>query len=226
MTVDEEKIQQLVKAVLDAVDARLDTIRHDLAQFSADVERRHHETIIAVAALERRVDHLEQLGADQAATAGPVKDRLMNLQERVDALESAAARTPKEPATEPPAADYSTLSRPLYQGPITSQLPEVTDPAIHELVAPPIPPAVPPTMGPSAHGTGHPLPTPPMFRTVEPTTRETALTATAQPAAPAPAQPTTAAAPTDDTGEIDVEQLTRILDEKLSHLHLPIHDEP
>lgn len=222
MTVDEEKIQLLVKAVLDAVDARLDTIRHDLAQFSADVERRHHETIIAVAALERRVDHLEQIGADQAGAASSVRERLAHLVERIDALEATAARAPREAAPEQPAADYSTLSRPLYKGPITSQLPVVTDPAIHELVAPPIPPAVPPTMRPSAHGTGHPLPTPPMFRTVEPTTRETAVTA--PPAAPI-TQPG-ATGPADDTGEIDVERLTRILDEKLSHLHLPIHDEP
>lgn len=218
--VNEEKIQQLVKAVLDAVDARLDTIRHDLAQFSADVERRHHETIIAVAALERRVDHLEQAGADHAGATGSVRERLTHLVERVDALE-AATRTTREPSTDQPSADYSTLSRPLYQGPITSQLPVVTDPAIHELVAPPIPPAVPPTMGPSAHGTGHPLPTPPMFRTVEPTTHETAVVPPAPVAPPAITEPAA-----DDTGEIDVERLTRILDEKLSHLHLPLRDDP
>lgn len=158
----DEKIQQLVRAVLDAVDSRLDTIRHELAVFSGDVERRHHEMLDALASLERRVDQLEH------DTHGPPPTH-----------------------TEAPPADLSAISKPLYTAPhITTQLPAITDPAIQQITSLAIPPAVPPTMSSPTRATPAPH--------VEP---------------PTPHH--------DITEEIDLEQLTNLLNERLGHLTLP-----
>jgi len=56
----DDKIQQLVTAVLEAVDARLDGIRHELVQFAADADHRHHDVLGTVAALQRQVDALAE----------------------------------------------------------------------------------------------------------------------------------------------------------------------
>jgi hypothetical protein len=185
---NDETIQQLVRAVLDAVDSRLGGIRHELAVFSGDVERHHHEVLDALAAMERRVNALEREAGDRTSTTSAVRDRLEQLQTQLALLEHEAHTTPPQRG-EVPALDLSAISMPLYAtSHITTQLPAITDPAIHEITSLPIPPAVPPTMS-------SPTGTPPPAR-VEP-------------------------APRDITEEIDLEQLTNLLNERLGHLNLP-----
>ncbi len=194
----DEKIQQLVRAVLDAVDSRLDGVRHELAVFAGDVERRHHQVLDVIAAMESRVDRLERAEHDHTAATASASDldgRLEHLQTRLDRLETDAhaAMTAAAHAT-----DLAEISKPLYSGThVTTQLPIVTDPAIHEITSLTIPPAVPTTMTPSP-----PLPATP---TVAPT----------------------ATAPENDdiTDEIDLEQLTNLLNERLGHLELPTRPE-
>ncbi len=186
----DEKIQQLVRAVLEAVDSRLDGVRHELAVFAGDVERRHHDVLDVIAAIEQRVQLLEHAQHQTvAATAAAVADRLAQVQTRLDRLETDAH------AAVSAAADLSQISKPLYAGGhITTQLPVVTDPAIHEITSLAIPPAVQPTMTVAAPAPQAPVPAP---------------------APPAPA----AAAEAED--EIDLEQLTNLLNERLGHLNLP-----
>ena len=183
----DEKIQQLVRAVLDAVDSRLDGVRHELAVFSGDVERRHHEVLDVLAAVERRVAALERSDGERADATSTVRDRLEHLQTQLDGLEHQANAAPVTPRHEPHPADLSAISKPLYSAPhITTQLPAITDPAIQEITSLAIPRAVPPTMS-------------------SPTS-----------AAPTPPEP-----PRDITEEIDLEQLTNLLNERLGHLTLP-----
>jgi hypothetical protein len=198
----DEKIQQLVRAVLEAVDSRLDGVRHELAVFAGDVERRHHQVLDVIAGMEQRVAHLERVQGDAvvtAATAGTLADRLEHLQTRLDRLETdahaamtaaATAADQAHHAQAAHAADLAEISKPLYAGThITTQLPIVTDPAIQQITSLPIPPAVPPTM------------TPP---TMTPTTVTPTVMAT-----------------DDITDDIDLEQLTKLLNERLGHLELP-----
>lgn len=206
----DEKIQHLVRAVLDAVDTRLDGVRHELAVFAGDVERRHHQVLDIIAAMEARVDRLERADHDQAAAttaaraaAHSVDDRLEHLQTRLDRLETDAHAAMTAAAH---AADLAEISKPLYSGGhVTSQLPIVTDPAIHEITSLPLPPAIPPTMTSPTH----PAPA------VAPVA--------ASPAAVAPTDPPSTS--DDITDEIDLEQLTNLLNERLGHLELPTRPE-
>ena len=61
----DEKIELLVRSVLEAVDARLDAVRHEIAGFAADVEQRHHHVLESVAALDARVSALADLHSSQ-----------------------------------------------------------------------------------------------------------------------------------------------------------------
>ncbi len=196
----DEKIQQLVRAVLDAVDSRLDGVRHELAVFSGDVEQLHHEVLDALAVIERRVAALEQSDTTRSSTNSAVRDRIEHLQTQLDSLEHETHASLAPPRIDPHTADLSAISRPLYTAThITTQLPAVTDPAIHEITSLPIPPAVPPTMR-------------------SPTSAAPAVTPAATTSKP---EPTSGDAPRDITEEIDIEQLTDLLNERLGHLTLP-----
>jgi hypothetical protein len=102
-----DKIQQLVTAVLEAVDARLDGIRHELVQFAADADQRHHDVLATMAALERRVDELtarptpERAGAEVATadvhrSVADLNERMAQatkiLVERIEAAHQQAAQ--------------------------------------------------------------------------------------------------------------------------------------
>ncbi len=204
----DEKIQQLVRAVLDAVDSRLDGVRHELAVFSGDVERRHHEVLDALAALEQRVVGLERTDGERSSAGSTVRNRLEHLQTQLDSLEHEAHSMPAGRHHEPPAADLSAISKPLYSTPhITTQLPIVTDPAIQEITSLAIPPAVPPTM-------------------TSPTSTSPTTTSPTSPAAPVAARSAEPEAESHEiTEEIDVERLTNLLNERLGHLTLPPRDE-
>jgi hypothetical protein len=70
----DDKIQQMVTAVLEAVDARLDGIRHELVRFAADADQRHHDVLSTVAGLKQRVDELADRPEPTAASSPPSAD--------------------------------------------------------------------------------------------------------------------------------------------------------
>lgn len=132
----DEKIQQLVQAVLQAVDTRLDGIRHEMAQFGDDVERRHHEVLTTIAALEQRIDAMaaaptatttgapaagmgdrmeqatklliERIETAQRASMAATNQRLTQLDERIEALRPTA--TPRPATTEPTSGTPATAA--------------------------------------------------------------------------------------------------------------------
>jgi hypothetical protein len=77
-----DKVQQLVTAVLEAVDARLDGIRHELVQFASDADQQHHDLLGMIASLDRRVDELAARPAPVAESAPPTHS-VADLNERM-----------------------------------------------------------------------------------------------------------------------------------------------
>jgi hypothetical protein len=70
----DDKIQQMVTAVLEAVDARLDGIRQELVRFAADADHRNNDVLSTVAGLQRRVDELADRPEQAAALSPPPAD--------------------------------------------------------------------------------------------------------------------------------------------------------
>jgi hypothetical protein len=202
----DDKIQQLVKAVLEAVDARLDGVRQEMAQFAADANRRHQDASDAIVALQRQVDELsarpardadetgvglnermaratkilaERMEAAQRDAVLATERRLAQLTEQVDALQ----RSSHQP-TPPPPTEMAAISRPLFDhAHITGPAPIVSDTArVRQMTAPPMPPIVPTTIAPPVN------------------TAAAALTA---------------------HEEIDIDRLTSLINEKLEHFTLP-----
>jgi hypothetical protein len=238
----DEKIQLLVRSVLEAVDSRLDAVRHEVAVFAADVEERHHRLLGTIAEFERRVTTLEREERNDHTSAADVTERLDEMSARLDLLATAAIDRPTSqapsgmprPDTTAPStsttsttaaatpspldamarhdlsqpSDLSAISRPLFDhAHVTTQVPIVPEHSIHRISALPIPAAVTPTMysppGMSAAAA---------VQSVAPTTdvdlaRELGGH--------------------DDDGhddhdeEIDLDQLTALLTERLGHLSLP-----
>ncbi|MEN9643975.1 MAG: hypothetical protein RL238_644 [Actinomycetota bacterium] len=126
----DEKIQQLVRSVLLAVDSRLDAVRHELAVHAAEEEQRHHQVLGTIASLERRLSDLERSDATRRTSSTNVLERLDELNVRIDMLaQHGAAPPPAVTGTHevvPPAPDLDRISRPLFQAPhVTTQVPIV-----------------------------------------------------------------------------------------------------
>jgi hypothetical protein len=143
----DEKIQQLVRSVLQAVDTRLDAVRHDLAVYAAEEEQRHHQVLGTIASLERRLGDLERADTARRSSSSNIQERLDEMNERIDRLaRPGAAPTPSVTGTHdvvPPAPDLDRISRPLFQGPhVTTQVPVVPPLHAHDEMAspPPVPP--------------------------------------------------------------------------------------
>jgi hypothetical protein len=205
----EAKIELLVRSVLEAVDARLDAVRHELASFSNDVEQRHHHLLDSMAALDARITELVNrpavAGDDQTVTK--LTDELERLRVRVDSLVAGNSFTTAAPLPEPSATTTGThqitreeldeISRPFVTR-ITTQVPIVPDPTGHHEPVQHMPLSVPPAVTPH-------------FASAAVTVdgREaTSETATTEP------QPAA-----DDA--IDLDQLASLLTERLGSLTLP-----
>lgn len=201
----EQKIELLVRSVLEAVDARLDTVRHEMAVSAAEADRRHHDVLAAIADLDERLTAM----ADSSTISRPELDALARdvAELRSSVAPSATVRTspPPDPATTTGShpvlpESFEELSRPIVTH-ITTQVPIVPEPSHldhpsgydHEGAehAPHLPLTVPPPVAPHFHD--------------EP------------PVSPAP-----------DDGEeqgdggIDLDQLTSLLTERLGSLSLPV----
>lgn len=159
----DEKIQQLVRSVLQAVDARLDAVRHDLAAFAAEEEQRHHQVLGTISSLERRVSDLEHADTTRRTSSNNIQERLDEMNLRIDALARPGASPPvdvtgaHERVSPPP--DLDRISRPLFQGPhVTTQIPVVPALDLHDAPhdTPPPPPAPPPAPATEATDEGEP----------------------------------------------------------------------
>jgi hypothetical protein len=139
----DEKIQMLVRSVLEAVDARLETVRHEMTTLTA-----------TLASVEQRIAALS-VDNGEPATSGldaALVDRVAALERRLGDLQTAApsgtSPAPNDAAHD--TSDLSELARPLMvHGHITTQVPIVPD---HMAIAEPMPapaPAMPsPTLQP------------------------------------------------------------------------------
>jgi len=84
----DQKIEQLVRSVLTAVDTRLGDVRDEMQALAADVERRHHAVLLHLQELEGRIEH----GVSDAAQSGsdPLAARMEQatqvLLERIEAM--------------------------------------------------------------------------------------------------------------------------------------------
>lgn len=129
-TID-DKIELLVRSVLEAVDARLGEIRHDVQALATDV-RRQQETV------ERRLDALEQRTGSHGETqqlehieemyrrhATEIDERFADVNAAIDRLSGATARslTPTDTGPIPMLVDLDSVSAPLRVPTITGQHP-------------------------------------------------------------------------------------------------------
>lgn len=149
----DEKIQQLVHSVLQAVDTRLDAVRHELAVFAAEEEQRHHQVLGTIASLERRLGDLERADVARRSSSTNIHERLDEMNERIDVLaRPGAAPMPNVTGAHevvPPPPDLDRISRPLFQGShVTTQVPVVPSLPVHDEIPPP--PAAPDPIVPAA----------------------------------------------------------------------------
>jgi hypothetical protein len=191
----EAKIELLVRSVLEAVDARLGAVRHEIVAFSNDVEQRHHHLLESIASLDARITELAQhtaVGTDEHAVAH-LAGELERVRLRVDSLafRDGASKVPGADAVhhslEPSATttgshqitreELDEISRPFVTR-ITTQVPIVPDPNGHHEPVEHLPVTVPPAVTPHF-----------------------------------------GAPPADDA--IDLDQLTSLLNERLGSLTLP-----
>jgi hypothetical protein len=215
----DEKIELLVRSVLEAVDARLDAVRHEIAGFAADVEQRHHLVLESVAALDARVSDLADLhtGSDAVtAEIAALRNEVTDLRARtITAMVPAANATVtgSHPITQ---AELDEISRPFVTPPITTQVPIVPDPnAVHDE---------------SDHDAGNDEPMPHMPLTVPPSAVPTFAPAHSSTAHASTVHASTVHASTvhdsdaAPSGEdsIDLDQLASLLHERLGHMSLPM----
>lgn len=176
-TTADEKIERLVRSVLEAVDARLAEVRHEVHQLSADVERRQQEMLQHVQDLERK---LESGAADASGTVGAdllavrMEQATQVLLERIEAMHQRNTMATNERFALLDAA-VEQLSGPALSGPDETNAP---------------------------------------FRPAPITTEQAVL------ATPPPLQPT-AVAPGVPHDQIDIDQLTSLLTERLGQMSLP-----
>ena len=219
-TID-DKIERLVRSVLEAVDARLLEVRQEVHELAAQVAQRDAEISRHLSDLEHRIERsagetrgavtgadplaarmeqatqvlLERIEAMHQRTTIATNERFANVHAAIDELRGGGS-APTAAAPLLPGLDG--MNAPLRVGPVTSQQPIVTTTTVAE--------APPPF---------HPMPAfehVPVLQT-EPAVSPVAPTAAAT--APTPA----ATAPADEG--IDLSRLADLLSERLGHLNLP-----
>jgi hypothetical protein len=204
MTTD-QKIEQLVRSVLAAVDTRLGEVRDEMQALAADVERRHHAVLLHLQELEGRIEH----GAVGAAPSGsdPLAARMEQatqvLLERIEAMHQRNTI-----ATNERFASLTATVDQLRGSTLANAAPPAPPaPLLHGLDEMSAPLRVPT----SAMTTGQvpvlaPLPEPERAPTAD---AAPTAAAAAEPAAPAGSEP------------IDLSKLADLLSERLGHLSLP-----
>lgn len=231
-TID-DKIERLVRSVLEAVDARLLEVRHEVQELASQVAHRDAEIGHHLNELELRIERsagetrgavtgadplaarmeqatqvlLERIEAMHQRTTIATNERFANVHATIDELRSGGL-TPA--ATAPLLPSLDGMNAPLRTGPITTQQAIVTTAAVA---------AAPPPFSPM-----------PTLEHVPVLPAEPAVLLPAEPAV-SPAVPTfaptgasaampPATSPPPDEG-IDLSRLADLLSERLGHLNLP-----
>jgi flagellar biosynthesis/type III secretory pathway chaperone len=240
----DDKIEQLVRSVLAAVDARLTEVRHELQAVAVSVEQRHREALQHMQDLEHR---LERRAADNGASttdgdplAARMEQATQVLLERIEAmhqrntiatnerfalinqtLEQIRGEHDATPITVPVMPALDAMNAPLRVGPVTAPTPVVaaSTPTIAPIAAPlpsfSSPAAVTAPVIP-APAIPAPVVAPPV---VAPVVVAPAVAAPVPVAAPAPEiEP---APSTDGSEPIDLARLADLLGERLGQLNIP-----
>ena len=179
----DDKIERLVRSVLEAVDLRLADVRHELQTSNKESDRRILALQQELRDLALRIDRLDSAQRRGAADADRTEQQLVELR-------SGLARLQQQTSTPP--------------SPITTELPRIND---HRDITAELPTLERATI---------------KLASFEPVTTQVPLVAA--PAGAAPSTPESApavTAPPDENGQIDVDQLAALLNERLSHLDLP-----
>lgn len=133
----EDKIELLVRSVLEAVDVRLGEIRDEVHTLAGDVRRQHDDLAQRVGALERRAGNtrtdaaqdtaqqLERIEAMHQRHAVEIDERFADVHAAVDRLNGATAKalTPTDNAPIPLLIDLDSMTAPLRVPSITGQHP-------------------------------------------------------------------------------------------------------
>lgn len=82
----EDKIELLVRSVLEAVDARLDAVRGEIHALAADLNSRHLLVTTALADLERRVARQPAQSVPHGADSQRMEQATQMLLERIEAM--------------------------------------------------------------------------------------------------------------------------------------------
>lgn len=147
-TID-DKIGLLVRSVLEAVDARLGEIRHDVQALATDVRRQQETVEQRLDALEQRpgghgdAQHLAHIEEMHRRHAIEIDERFADVNAAIDRLSGATARslTPTDTGPIPMLVDLDSVSAPLLVPTITGQQPVMLQeppsiPALDDLPAP------------------------------------------------------------------------------------------
>lgn len=129
-TID-DKIELLVRSVLEAVDVRLGEIRHDMQALATDVRRQHETVAERLSALEQRTgtsdgaQQLERIEEMHRRHATEIDERFAEVNSAIDRLSGATVRalTPADTGPIPMLVDLDSVSAPLLLPPITGQHP-------------------------------------------------------------------------------------------------------
>lgn len=237
-TID-DKIERLVRSVLEAVDARLAEVRAEVQELAAQVALRDAEIARHFTDLEQRLERsagetrgavtgtdplaarmeqatqvlLERIEAMHQRTTIATNERFANVHAALDDLRT--GRAAPAAVAEPLMPSLDAMSAPLRVGPITTQQPIIA--------------TATPTIAPLGAAPGSPMPTlehtsvmpsVPALRLVadEPAAAQPAADATTTSATVA--STTTAPAAGAEDG-IDLGRLADLLSERLGHLNLP-----
>jgi len=234
----DQKIEQLVRSVLAAVDQRLQEVREEVHALAAEVEQRHQEMSRLVQDLERKMDRAAADARPPAGANDPLAARMEQatqvLLERIEAMHQRTTMATNERFAAmnatldqlranptPPAAGTSpfqvldAMDAPLKLATVTGQ---------HTIVAPllPTPPMIVHTPEPERPATERPATDRPATERAmpeRPQQKSPAATANADAPGPAPA------AEVVPDGGIDIHQLADLLSERLGHLSLPIRSD-
>lgn len=200
----DEKIERLVRSVLEAVDARLEAVRQEIHDLAADVSSRHTLVTNAIADLERRLarqpaaaeatNHTDQHRMEQATQM---------LLERIEAMHQRTTMATNERFAQlRHEIDLLRGTPPASSSPITTDAAPHAEPtaSLGSLSAPLRPHAPAPLNAPL-------LPEVPRITSQVPVIEKPAVVA-------APAPQAAAESP------IDLDRLTSLLSERLGNLHL------
>lgn len=207
----DQKIEQLVRSVLAAVDTRLGEVRDEMQALAADVERRHHAVLLHLQELESRIEH-GVVGATPSGSdplAARMEQATQVLLERIEAMHQRNTIATNERFASLTATVEQLRGAALASAPPPAPL----IPGLDEMNAPLRVPA-------PAMTTGQ---VPVLAPVVE--TERMPMTAPTVDRTPAAAEPTPSAGSeppaTPGSEPIDLSKLADLLSERLGHLSLP-----